>query len=107
MLFLHSLCLQVGGLISDQARASQQESRAKTEVVEMSHSHGEAGHGQQQQQPQQQASSHGHGGRARSFAFADIKVPSNTKRAINIVALIAIYGSYLFLRIRKARKKNS
>lgn len=115
MLFLHSLCLQVGGMISDSAREAQQQS-AKVEVVEGSQSqaqpqqHGAAQqHGASAQQghnaqPQPQAPSAGHGhGRPRSFTFASVEVSRSAKRWVNIIALFAIYGSYLYLRIRKAK----
>ncbi len=125
MLFLHSLCLQVGGMISDNARDAQ---RAQIEVVAQNapsaqgQAHGQQaapsaqGHGQQaapqaqghgQQAPQAAASqSHGHG-RPRSFAFADLEISKSCKRWVNIVALFAIYGSYLVLRIRKARRSKA
>ncbi|MFI3332938.1 MAG: hypothetical protein SNI51_03260 [Rikenellaceae bacterium] len=115
MLFLHSLCLQVGGLISDGAREAQNASKPQTEMVESAHApqvHAPQAHGQSthaattpsgttaQGQPQ---ASHGHG-RPRSFAFADLEISRSTKRWINIFALLAIYGSYLYLRVRKARR---
>ncbi len=114
MLFIHSLCLQVGGMISDNAREAQQQI-AKVEVVESSQSqaqpqpqpqpHGAAaqqGHGAQPQQPQAPSAGHGHG-RPRSFTFASVEVSRSAKRWVNIIALFAIYGSYLYLRIRKAK----
>ncbi len=137
MLFIHSLCLSVGGLISDNARAQQQAARQpQVEVVEAGHGAAQAGahahgaqpqqqaHGAQPQQqahgaqPQQQAhgaqpqqggaqpqqaqsSGHGHG--PRSFSFSSVEISRATKRWINIVVLFIIYGSYLYLRIRKAK----
>lgn len=124
MLFLHSLCLQLGGYISDSARDAQ---KARVEVVAPAvghdhshgqqqaqpqaqqghdHSHGQQqpqaqqGHGQQQPQAQQ---GHGHG-RPKSFAFADIKISKATLRLVNIFILFAIYGSYLYLRLGKAKR---
>lgn len=44
------------------------------------------------------------GGRVQAKGFADFKVGSQTKQYINIISLILIYGSYLYLRVRKARK---
>ncbi|MDR2920526.1 MAG: ferric reductase-like transmembrane domain-containing protein [Tannerella sp.] len=44
------------------------------------------------------------GGRAPSKGFADIEVSAQTKRYIHLISLILIYGSYLFLRLRKAKK---
>ncbi|MFI3318775.1 MAG: hypothetical protein SNH88_06275 [Rikenellaceae bacterium] len=127
MLFLHSLALQVGGMVSDNAREVQ---RAKIEVAEGA-SHGarpsaEAQRGAPQQgvqqshgakpsqelqkgapQPQQGVQqSHGHG-RPKSFAFADLEISRSAKRWVNIVALFVIYGSYLYLRVRKARRRRA
>ena len=44
------------------------------------------------------------GGRVQAKGFADIKVSAQVKRYIHIVSLLLIYGSYLYLRIRKAKK---
>ncbi|MDR0724539.1 MAG: hypothetical protein LBF59_00830, partial [Prevotellaceae bacterium] len=41
------------------------------------------------------------GGRPQSLGFADIKVDALTKRYIHIASLLLIFGSYLFLRVRK------
>ncbi len=127
MLFLHSLCLQVGGLISDQARDAQRAAAAATkmEVVHTApaapaaeHAHAHAapaqghaapaaptqGHAAPAQggQPQAQGG-HGHG--PRSFTFASLEISRTTKRWVNIIALFVIYGSYLYLRVRKANSK--
>lgn len=60
-----------------------------------------------QNNQQAQVTKSSSGGRAPSKGFADIKVSSQTKGYIHLVSLILIYGSYLFLRLRKARKKRS
>ncbi|MFI3280319.1 MAG: hypothetical protein SNG49_03355 [Rikenellaceae bacterium] len=127
MLFIHSVFLQLGGLISDNARAEQQAAqRQNIEVVEAGHSHGpqqqaQGGHGQQAQAghgvpqaqaghgPQQQggapaqAQSGGHSHGPSSFKFTSIEIPRSTKRVISIVIYFMVYGSYLYFRIRKAR----
>lgn len=117
MLFIHSLCLQVGGMISDNARAAQQQN-APTARVETSHAPSQKGaeqsqgqHGQQPQASQgqhgqqpQASQSHGHG-RPKAFSFADIQIPRATKRWINIIILFAVYGSYLYLRVGKAKRQ--
>ena len=43
-------------------------------------------------------------GRTPTKGFADIKVSAKTKGYIHLVSLFLIYGSYLFLRLRKAKK---
>lgn len=126
MLFVHALCLQVGGIISDSARDAK---RARTEISAPaseghSHNHGQQqaqqghgqqpqqaqqGHGQQAQQgqqghgqqPQQAQQGHGHGPKA--FLFENIDIPRTTKRYINIAILFLVYGSYLYLRLGKAK----
>jgi Predicted membrane protein len=44
------------------------------------------------------------GGRTPTKGFADIKVSPQAKRYIHIISLLLIYGSYLYLRLRKAKK---
>lgn len=173
MLFIHAMCLQIGGLVSDNARAAQQAKEAAIkadielaqamgpQVVFSGHSHsaasndghshdnhshaehshsattaestGHEGHshaaqqGQaaQQQKPQnaqqgpqqqgaqqgpqqqgpQQAQQGGHGHGPRSFTFSSIEISRAEKRWLNIFIYLAIYGSYLYLRIRKAKQK--
>lgn len=48
--------------------------------------------------------SSGRGGRAQSIGFSDIQVSPQARRYIHICSLILIFGSYLYLRLRKARK---
>lgn len=42
--------------------------------------------------------------RMPSKGFADIEVSAQTKRCIHIASLLLIFGSYLYLRVRKAKK---
>lgn len=42
--------------------------------------------------------------RAPSKGFADIQVSSRTKQFIHLFSLLLIYGSYLYLRLRKAKR---
>lgn len=44
------------------------------------------------------------GGRAPAFGFSNIEVSAQTRRYIHIVSLLLIFGSYLFLRLRKAKR---
>lgn len=120
MLFIHSLCLQVGGMVSDNARAAAQQG-APSARVETTHSPsgkgveaqhgaqgGQAQHGQQTQQGGQpqasQGHSHGHG-RPKAFSFADVQISRTAKRWVNIIILFTIYGSYLYLRVGKAKRQ--
>jgi hypothetical protein len=47
----------------------------------------------------------GRGGHQQSAGFADIKVGSKTKRYMHIASLLLIFGSYLYLRLKKAKLK--
>jgi DMSO/TMAO reductase YedYZ heme-binding membrane subunit len=42
------------------------------------------------------------GGRQQSTGFADIQVSPQTRRNIHIASLLLVFGSYLYLRLRKA-----
>ncbi|MDR1156638.1 MAG: ferric reductase-like transmembrane domain-containing protein [Bacteroidales bacterium] len=46
----------------------------------------------------------GRGGHVQSAGFADIKTGPQTGQYIHIVSLVLIFGSYLYLRLRKERK---
>ncbi|MDR1631482.1 MAG: ferric reductase-like transmembrane domain-containing protein, partial [Dysgonamonadaceae bacterium] len=45
------------------------------------------------------------GGHQQSAGFADIKVGSKAKRYIHIASLLLVFGSYLYLRLKKAGLK--
>ncbi len=107
MLFIHAMCLQAGGLVSDYARSqnqAQQQPRVEVVADAPQQGHGQqASQGGQQQGHGQQASQGGHGHGPSSFQFTDIEISRTAKRYINIFVLLAIYGSYLVLRLRKAK----
>ncbi|MDR1331383.1 MAG: ferric reductase-like transmembrane domain-containing protein [Tannerella sp.] len=52
-----------------------------------------------------EAGPEGRGGHPQSPGFADIHVSAQTKRCIHMASLLLIFGSYLYLRLRKARLK--
>ncbi len=93
LLFVHAMGLQVGRMVTSNAS----ENRAKTEVVANADS--------REQQPQAQQG-HGGGGRAPSKGIADIQISSTVKQWISIYSFLLIYGSYLILRVRKAKMKS-
>lgn len=123
MLFIHALGLQVGGMVNDSAREAQ---KAKTEVVashgqqaqqghgqqgEQAHSHGQqpqqgaqAQQGQSQQPQQGAQAQQSHGGRKKPFSFESVEISRPTKRLFSVITLFLIYGSYLILRVRKAKR---
>ncbi len=103
MLFIHAMGLNLGGYISDKAREAQQSQRAQVEVVEERREGPRQGERPQQQGPQAQQG-HGHGPRPQQFKFTEIEISRTDKRIINMVVLVLLYGSYLYLRIRKSRR---
>ncbi len=135
MLFIHAMGLNLGGYISDKAREQQQAQRtAQVAVVEPRQERGERpmrsengeqrgqqrgerqqgggqrqaqqGHGQQQQ-PQAQQGGHGHGSRPQPFKLSEIEISRGDKRVVNMFILVIIYGSYLYFRLRKSRRKRT
>ncbi|MFI3239550.1 MAG: ferric reductase-like transmembrane domain-containing protein [Bacteroidales bacterium] len=120
MLFIHSIGLSVGSMISDNARETAQ-SKAKVEQVAegkatptqgQQQGHGQPAQAQMQQgqqqghgQPAQAQAAPSHGGRQKPFSFTEkVEISRGDKRVIHIIVLFLIYGSYLVLRIRKAKR---
>lgn len=130
-LFIHAMGIQVGGMLNP--RGGGHGPRPQTEVVadnnnareqrsesgrpsgesgrpsgESGRSSGESGRSseggrQQGQTATPQAQGGRTGGRVQAKTFTGFTVDQSTKRHINIATLVLIYGSYLFLRIRKAK----
>lgn len=82
-------------------RGKRTENPAEAGVANRTEKHGEkvAATAGNQQQPQPAA-----GGRPKTKGFSDFEVGANAKRIVAIASLLLIYGSYLFLRVRKARR---
>ncbi|MEA5130214.1 MAG: ferric reductase-like transmembrane domain-containing protein [Proteiniphilum sp.] len=108
LLFIHAMGIQVGGLLSTrealrQAQAVEVTAKGetaggsdnKTARIALSENDGRSG---------EKVSTQERGGHARSIGFADINVSRETKRYIHITSLILIFGSYLYIRLRKAKK---
>lgn len=104
-LFIHAMGLQVGRMVTSNAA----EKKAKTEIVANSSDKQEAAPAQgrrgENAQPTPQAQQ-GHGGRGPSKGISDIQISSTAKQWISVCSLLLVYGSYLILRVRKARKKS-
>lgn len=116
LLFIHAMGIQVGGLIN-----SAENTRQQTQLVEMKPSR-ETGNNSKANvtdstkerivpnqiktptSTQSKVASSGRGGHGRSIGFSDINVSREVKRYIHISSLILIFGSYLYLRVSKARK---
>ncbi len=116
MLFIHAVGIQLGGAISYNARQKANQEKVVVEQpaakASEGHSHGaqqpaaqaSEGHSHDTQQPAAGASSaHGHS-KPKSFSFADVEVNRACKAKVNILIYILVYGSYLVLRLRKAKQ---
>lgn len=136
-LFVHAMCIQVGGMLNPRGGAPRQTTETVAAVAEGGRQGERTDNAQRaaaasderttgrSAQAERVAESAGagsqavarsggneqaveavraSGGRAQAKGFADIQVGAATKRWINIASLVLIYGSYLFLRVRKARK---
>ncbi len=121
MLFIHSVGLQVGGLMSYNAKAAL--AKPKTEMVANTKSE-TAQHSNKASMQQPQKAEDGNrkvsaeakeveqksskatakkSSRPKRFSFADVSVPRNCRAIINIIIYILVYGSYLYFRIRKSK----
>ncbi len=129
-LFIHAMGIQIGGMMNPRGGRSPQPT-IEVAAGQSTHRQGEtarpaptegrseenAGHtsgnrqggrGETARQSENsgqnaQAAKPATSGRAPAFGLADIKVSAEAKRYINIISLFLIYGSYLILRLRKAK----
>ena len=53
----------------------------------------------------QQAAPAASQGRRLAKGFTDFQIPPKARQCIHLISLVLVYGSYLFLRVRKAKKK--
>jgi DMSO/TMAO reductase YedYZ heme-binding membrane subunit len=98
MLFIHAMGIQVGGMLNPMERGMPP--RPATEVTTTAADTAHNRNNRENAKLQQRAVKGGH---QQSQGFADIKFSSQTKRYIHIASLLLIFGSYLYLRMRKAR----
>ncbi len=121
-LFIHAMGIQIGGMLNP--RGGGQSVKPAVEVAATQSSVGQnqssshvspEGRGEKSGRNEttkpvtgndsnKQTAKSATGGRIPTKGFADIKVSNEAKRYINIFSLLLIYGSYLYLRLRKARK---
>ena len=114
LLFVHAIGIQVGGMLNPRGGAP----RPTVEVVAATANAQSSDvapaiptegarrpEGQARQQPTtRQLSTPAASGRAPSKGISDIVVSRQTTQNIHIASLFLIYGSYLYLRLRKAKK---
>ncbi|MDR0572798.1 MAG: hypothetical protein LBG96_01995 [Tannerella sp.] len=117
LLFIHAMGIQVGGLLNPRGgggRAQIENTQAPDNRIaaENIRHHGEEQAPEARNAPPESgrgevsaSRGRGGGGRGQSAGFADIKVSQQVKQYIHISSLILIFGSYLYLRLRKARMK--
>ncbi len=113
MLFIHSVGIDTGSLMNTYAREEQ---RAKTQQVEAVAAKDSAASSPHFMMPVDSTAkvneaakaapvkANARHGRSSGFSFAEVKLESKTKLIANISILCALYGSYLFFRLRKARR---
>jgi DMSO/TMAO reductase YedYZ heme-binding membrane subunit len=83
-LFIHAMCIQVGGVLNPREGRG-----AERPAVEVTATIAETAQNRSHQP---------------SLGFADIPVGRQTKQYIHIASLLLIFGSYLYLRVRKAKR---
>lgn len=82
-------------------RKAQAQGGESTQTASQTQRHGGDGSAQATSQTQR----HG-GGRTPAKGLTDIKIGTTAKQWISVFSYLLIYGSYLILRIRKAKKKS-
>lgn len=116
-LFIHAVGIQVGGMLNPRtgstpkpvvteqaevigkARSGQSERIPTTEKIQRSNIRN--GKPEENQASKAQATPVS---KKHAKGFKDIQVPQRTRQYIHIVSLLLIYGSYLYLRLRKAKE---
>jgi hypothetical protein len=114
MLFIHAIGIQAGFMLNprerDLPRPAVEVTATTTETVQSIDRRGvridsvnrvNSGNSGNRTETARPAS----GGRQQSISLADVKVSAQTKRYIHIASLFLIFGSYLYLRLRKERLK--
>ena len=107
-LFIHAMGIQIGGMLNPREGTAP---RPATEVTTVQNNSGEKApqvnteRGERgNMQPQNATAAPARGGRMPSFGFTNINVSPQAKRYIHVASLILIFGSYLYLRLRRAKK---
>ena len=98
-LFIHAVGIQVGFMMNPRGGGHGQQKPAVEKVVTQVAENGKEAVKQMPQTSVQATSK-----RTPTKGFADIAVSSSTKQYIHLFSILFIYASYLFLRLRKAKK---
>ncbi len=112
MLFIHSMGIQIGNLMN--YNATQEIAALKAQQTELVASIAISGNNEQasaqtntkveSQNKQSQQKVQDSKERKKPFSLEDVKPNRGTRAKINMTIYILIYGSYLFFRLRKARR---
>ncbi len=108
MLFIHAVGLQLGGLVSTIAREKIQKEQTtlvssennQTKQVTSDNKSIESKNNKQNSSSVESSQQK----RKKSFRISDVKTSSKFRAYFNITIYILVYGSYLYFRLRKARK---
>ncbi|MDR2814523.1 MAG: ferric reductase-like transmembrane domain-containing protein [Prevotellaceae bacterium] len=113
MLFIHAICIQVGSALNPRGGRGTPQPAAELIAATTAAPDGRSERSGARGDAVQPAADNGNraetarpaeGGRPQSQGFADINVSSQAKRSIHIASLLLIFGSYLYLRLRKAKQ---
>ncbi len=101
MLFIHAVGLKAGDLVSSHAR----EQKAKIEIVEKAKTAiSNTVDAVKDSKAGQAVTKASESARPKRFNLANVEPSRNFKYWANIIIYIAVYGSYLVLRLRKAKR---
>jgi len=120
MMFIHAVGIQVGGMISRNAMTANQGQRTEIVAEDPAQQTGQRERPAASSEAPQSGRTNvsessttaqqppaGANRRGPSKGISDIEISRDVRQYISISVLILIYGSYLFLRVRKARKNAS
>ena len=101
LLFIHAVCIQVGGILNP--RGGSGGGRAPVENIQNVRE--QSAEAADYPSVKNKISANAEkDGRGQSAGAADIKINPRTKQYIHIISLVLIFGSYLYLRLRKRKK---
>jgi DMSO/TMAO reductase YedYZ heme-binding membrane subunit len=102
-LFIHAVGIQAGGMLNPRAGAAP---RQTVEAAESRTQDKDRGSVSANVPNSKSTVTEQQGGHAPAKGFADFTVPRTAKQHIHLISLVLVYGSYLCLRLRKAKKDN-
>jgi DMSO/TMAO reductase YedYZ heme-binding membrane subunit len=100
MLFVHSLGIQTGGMLNP-----REERRTPPPAVAGTATAADAAHNRNNRGNAELRQRAGRDERRQSPSFANINVNPQARRYVHIASLFLIFGSYLYLRLGKARRE--